>query len=75
MNFSVLTRSSSAEVQITLRTATLSGPSSTARPIPLEPFSLNKDMGRILIRRGWETISAGKTVLHMVIGSSIDMLS
>ncbi|KAG6903305.1 hypothetical protein C0995_013058 [Termitomyces sp. Mi166 len=54
----VLTKSTSAEVKIGLRTTTLSGPA-TARPIPLETFATNKDMGRILIRRGGETIGAG----------------
>jgi elongation factor 1 alpha-like protein len=54
----VLTKGTSAEVQITLRTQSLSGPS-VARPIPLESFSVNKDMGRILLRRGGETIGAG----------------
>ncbi|KAG6850054.1 hypothetical protein H0H93_001870 [Arthromyces matolae] len=53
----VLTKGISAEVEITLRTTSLSGPA-TARPIPLEPFTVNKDMGRILIRRGGETIGA-----------------
>ncbi|KAH9921272.1 P-loop containing nucleoside triphosphate hydrolase protein [Amylocystis lapponica] len=55
----VLTRNTSAEVQITLRAATPSGPSSKAQPIPLETFGVNKEMGRILIRRGGETICAG----------------
>ena len=55
----MLTRSMSAEVQITLRTGTLSGPVSPVRAIPLETFAANKDMGRILIRRGGETIAAG----------------
>ncbi|KAI6151762.1 P-loop containing nucleoside triphosphate hydrolase protein [Pisolithus tinctorius] len=53
----------SAEVEITLRGGTLSTPSVTGRPIPLEPFSVNKDMGRILVRRGGETIAAGKPCL------------
>lgn len=54
----VLTKVTSAEVQISLRTAT--GLAPTTRPIPLEPFASNKDMGRILIRRGGETIGAGE---------------
>ncbi|KAJ8522995.1 hypothetical protein ONZ45_g508 [Pleurotus djamor] len=54
----VLTKGIPAEVQITLRT-TASGPAVTARPIPLETFAVNKDMGRILVRRGGETIAAG----------------
>lgn len=62
--YSVLTKATSAEVQISIRAATMSGPSSTARPIPLEPFAANKDMGRILIRRGGETIGAGKLTIH-----------
>jgi len=57
---SVLTKGASAEVQISIRTTSVSGPSSAARPIPLEPFSFNKDMGRVLIRRGGETIGAGE---------------
>ncbi|OAX43074.1 hypothetical protein K503DRAFT_681934 [Rhizopogon vinicolor AM-OR11-026] len=56
----VLTKGVSAEVEISLRVGTLSSPTPSARPIPLEPFSVNKDMGRILVRRGGETISAGK---------------
>lgn len=55
----VLSRGTSAEVEITLRAGTLSTPSAVARPIPLEPFSVNKDMGRILVRRSGETIAAG----------------
>ncbi|KAI6004124.1 EF Tu GTP binding domain-containing protein [Pisolithus albus] len=53
----------SAEVEISLRAGTLSAPSAVVRPIPLEPFSVNKDMGRILVRRGGETIAAGKPYL------------
>jgi len=55
----VLTKGSSAEVQITLRNTQLAGLPSTARGIPLETFSTNKDMGRILMRRGGETVAAG----------------
>jgi hypothetical protein len=55
----VLSKGISAEVQLSLRTMSLSGPY-VVRPIPLEPFSVNKDMGRILVRRGGETIGAGK---------------
>ncbi|KAI0069143.1 EF Tu GTP binding domain-containing protein [Artomyces pyxidatus] len=55
----VLTKGMSAEVHITIRSASLSGPAARAQPIPLEPFSVNKEMGRILIRRGGETIAAG----------------
>ena len=56
----VLTKSASAEVYITLRSPLYSGPATTVQPIPLEPFSVNKEMGRILIRRGGETIAAGQ---------------
>ena len=56
----VLTKGMSAEVEISLRSATYSGPASRVLPIPLEPFSVNKEMGRILVRRGGETIGAGE---------------
>lgn len=59
----VLTKLVSAEVQISLRAGTMSGLAPTVRPIPLEPFTTNKDMGRILIRRGGETIGAGELVM------------
>jgi len=54
----VLTKNSSAEVQISLRPSS-SGSSAKAQPMPLEIFSVNKEMGRVLIRRGGETIAAG----------------
>lgn len=57
--YSVLTKGTSAEIQIALRPSSVSNPG-PARPIPLEPFSINKDMGRVLIRRGGETIAAGR---------------
>ncbi|KAK7695563.1 hypothetical protein QCA50_000199 [Cerrena zonata] len=66
----VLTKSMSAEVQITLRSATISGPAARAQPIPLEPFSVNKEMGRILIRRGGETIGAG-IVTELVFNNAV----
>ncbi|KAJ6539040.1 EF Tu GTP binding domain-containing protein [Mycena capillaripes] len=50
----VLTKASSAEVQITIRST-----GSSARSIPVEPYALNKAMGRVLIRREGETIAAG----------------
>lgn len=53
----VLTKGTSAEVQIGLRASPVSNIAGIG--IPLEPFSVNKDMGRILIRRGGETIAAG----------------
>ena len=55
----VLAKGASAEVQVTLRSASFAGPAARALPIPLESFATNKDMGRILIRRGGETIGAG----------------
>jgi elongation factor 1 alpha-like protein len=55
----VLTKGMSAEVQLSLRSPSNSGPSAKAQPIPLEVFSANKEMGRVLIRRGGETIAAG----------------
>ncbi|KAF8204864.1 P-loop containing nucleoside triphosphate hydrolase protein [Pholiota molesta] len=55
----VLTKGVSAEVQIALRSVQVAGASQISRGIPLEKFSTNKDMGRILIRRGGETIAAG----------------
>ncbi|KAI0761724.1 P-loop containing nucleoside triphosphate hydrolase protein [Irpex lacteus] len=58
----VLTKSVSAEVQITLRSPNYSGPSARPQPIPLERFATNKEMGRILIRRGGETIAAGENI-------------
>ncbi|KAF8707441.1 Elongation factor Tu C-terminal domain, partial [Rhizoctonia solani] len=54
----VLPKSSSAKVTISLRVS--SGPSARPASIPLEPFSVNKEMGRILLRRGGETIAAGE---------------
>ncbi|KAK0231135.1 EF Tu GTP binding domain-containing protein [Armillaria fumosa] len=62
----VLTKGVSAEVQIVLRSTSLSS-SAPALPIPLEPFSVNKDMGRILLRRGGETIGAGKGKEHLTL--------
>ncbi|EED80776.1 predicted protein [Postia placenta Mad-698-R] len=61
----VLAKNVSAEVQITLRNTTTTGPSPKSQQIPLEPFAVNKDMGRILIRREGETIGAG-IVLEIV---------
>jgi len=45
-----------AQVEITLRAAPQSMRSSS---IPLEPASRNREMGRVLLRRGGETIGAG----------------
>ena len=60
----VLTKGTSAEVRISLRTTSMSGPASRAQPIPLEPFATNKEMGRLLLRRGGETIAAGTNQSH-----------
>ncbi|KAF8665717.1 hypothetical protein AX16_000167 [Volvariella volvacea WC 439] len=62
LNPRVLTKGASAEVQIDLRISSMSGSISHVKAIPLELFSVNKDMGRILIRRGGETIAAGVVV-------------
>jgi elongation factor 1 alpha-like protein len=61
----VLTKGTSAEVQIALRNTQVSGSATVARGIPLEMFTNNKEMGRILIRRGGETIAAG-VVLEII---------
>ncbi len=61
-HFSVLAKSTSAEVQISLRTQTMSGPTARAQTIPMEPFAVNKEMGRLLLRRGGETVAAGMRV-------------
>ncbi|KAG8915337.1 Hsp70 suppressor, GTPase facilitates ribosomal subunit dissociation [Tulasnella sp. 408] len=55
----VLTKNTSAKIQLSLRGGTLSAPSSKAVSIPIETFASNKEMGRILLRRGGETIAAG----------------
>ncbi|KAF8165066.1 EF Tu GTP binding domain-containing protein [Crassisporium funariophilum] len=55
----VLTKGTSAEVQIAVRSTSVAGSASSTRGMPLDTFASNKDMGRILIRRGGETIAAG----------------
>lgn len=62
---SVLTKGTSAEIEITLRGDNLSGTAAPPRPIPIEPFAVNKDMGRILLRRGGETIAAGRSSVDL----------
>ena len=47
-----------------MRQAAFAGAGARSIAIPLEPFSTNKEMGRILIRRGGETIAAGECALH-----------
>jgi len=51
----LLTKGCSAKVTIQLRPS--AGIRSSA--IPIEPFSVNKNMGRVLFRRGGETVAAG----------------
>ncbi|TFY80059.1 hypothetical protein EWM64_g3953 [Hericium alpestre] len=55
----VLTKGTSAEVQISIRPASMSGYGARPQPIPLETFATSKEMGRVLIRRSGETIAAG----------------
>jgi len=55
----VLGKGISARVEITLRSSTMSGPGGHGSAIPLEPFRINKDMGRVLLRRNGETVAAG----------------
>lgn len=70
----VLTKGVSAEVQITLRAQGMAGPTTRPQPIPLEPFAVNKDMGRLLLRRGGESIAAG-IHMHVVLPIFEDSLS
>ncbi|CEQ39607.1 SPOSA6832_01148 [Sporobolomyces salmonicolor] len=51
----MLTKGTSARVHVQLR------PSAAGRSaaIPIEPFSVNKSMGRVLFRRNGETVAAG----------------
>ena len=55
----VLAKLASAKVEVTLRGTTINGPSAHVSAIPLETFKANKEMGRLLLRRGGETIAAG----------------
>ncbi|GAA5941246.1 hypothetical protein JCM3775_006661 [Rhodotorula graminis] len=52
----MLTKNTSARIRVQLRQAASAGRTSG---IPLEPFSVNKSMGRVLFRRGGETVAAG----------------
>lgn len=54
----VLQKGTTALVEITLR-ASSSNPAARSPVIPLETAVDNKEMGRVLIRRGGETIAAG----------------
>lgn len=56
----MLTKGVSAQVEISVRGTSLSGPATASTAIPLEPFKINKDMGRVLLRRNGETVAAGK---------------
>ena len=58
LNSRVLQKGVTATVELSLRA--LPGSSRTAT-IPLETASSNKEMGRVLIRRGGETIAAGQS--------------
>ncbi|GAA5901072.1 uncharacterized protein JCM6883_004743 [Sporobolomyces salmoneus] len=51
----LLSKNSSAKVLIQLRPS----PGIRSSLIPIEPFSVNKSMGRVLFRRGGETVAAG----------------
>ncbi|KAF8322268.1 hypothetical protein DL93DRAFT_2124081 [Clavulina sp. PMI_390] len=74
----VLTKNSSARVEIQLRSpttfgnpangsgATTSGTGAKSVSIPIETFTANKDMGRVLLRRNGETIGAG--IITEIIG-------
>ncbi|KAJ9105170.1 hypothetical protein QFC19_003630 [Naganishia cerealis] len=57
----VLQKGVQAEVEITLRAPTQSS-NARAPVIPLEPAHINKEMGRILLRRGGETVAAGVVI-------------
>ena len=52
----MISRGMSARVRIQVRP---SGSSVNSNAIPLETFAVNKAMGRILLRRGGETVAAG----------------
>ena len=60
--YRVLQKGATATVELSLRA--LPG-SSRAATIPLETASGNKEMGRVLIRRGGETIAAGMCPLYL----------
>ena len=54
----MLTKNSSARVQVTLRPP-VGGGGTRRAVLPVEPFGVNKGMGRVLFRRGGETVGAG----------------
>ncbi|SCV71973.1 BQ2448_4667 [Microbotryum intermedium] len=55
----MLTKASSAKVRVQLRAPGGGSASSRRAVLPLEPFAVSKGMGRVLFRRGGETIAAG----------------
>ncbi|KAF8528930.1 P-loop containing nucleoside triphosphate hydrolase protein [Hysterangium stoloniferum] len=62
----VLGKHVSAKIEVTLRSSSMNEPASQAMVIPLETFEVNKDMGRILLRRGGETIAAGQITIQLI---------
>lgn len=52
----MLPKNSSARIRVQLRNAATGGRSGA---IPIEPFAVNKAMGRVLFRRNGETVAAG----------------
>ncbi|GEM09894.1 hypothetical protein Rt10032_c09g3911 [Rhodotorula toruloides] len=52
----MLPKNSSARIRVQLRNAATGGRSDA---IPIEPFAVNKAMGRVLFRRNGETVAAG----------------
>ena len=63
----VLQRGASAEVRVAVRAAGtgMAGPNARMQPVPMEPFAINKDMGRLLLRRNGETVAAGKPAIYI----------
>lgn len=59
----VLQKGVTATVELSLRALPGSSRSAT---IPLETAAVNKEMGRVLIRRGGETIAAGTSLSPLV---------
>ncbi|KIY45914.1 hypothetical protein FISHEDRAFT_48274 [Fistulina hepatica ATCC 64428] len=59
----MLSKGMSADVEITIRSLSQNAP---PRAIPLETFAVNKDMGRVLLRRNGETVAAGVSPTYNV---------
>lgn len=55
---SMVGKGASAQIVVKLRSST--GSSVVSPAIPLEPFAVNKGMGRILLRRSGESVAAGE---------------